>query len=583
MAKSVFLSQSVIASDILSSTPEHNEGQLFWDAESHTYAVHGDIQGTSLQIGQEQWLRVIANENISNGVPVYLLSGSNSSEAAHIAIAEADGTGTKYNVIGISTHYISSGSEGFVTTFGKIHDLDLSEFNSGDKLYLQTSSGHFTNILPSNPYEKVPIGYVLNNISGSSILLVDIAPQQAISYPFVGVTELPLITSLGAGSFSVGNGKANLCTTSTGGGIVKNYIINSASFTLNTSSLLDAQHIVVNYNSGSPEYQLITDRSSIDEIQTTIVYTLTPGAGGSISQIDYDDSGNLLANKLLKRIDLTNGVERSSGFLLTETGSKGISISNGVAWIGPNEVSLDEVNSSGSRFILLAHSASQWSGSFINGAINNYVDNGTNLVPLSNNKFVVNYIYRGIGSLNSSIVKLSPEYATLSEAQASQPPPTPAEFSEISFLVGRMIYQDPVNTAVQVDSAFVQNFTPSGITDHNDLTGLQGGTTDEYYHLPLSTYNEVSHLTTINTTSTNYILTSTQHTLIVTGSSAVTITLPSSSLVHGKSYILKNRNAQGMYVRTPSNERIDGNLTLTSSFINSSIYLQCSGSEWFIL
>lgn len=72
-------------------------------------------------------------------------------------------------------------------------------------------------------------------------------------------------------------------------------------------------------------------------------------------------------------------------------------------------------------------------------------------------------------------------------------------------------------------------------------------------------------------------------TVIVTGSVPSTITLPSSSVSFGVSLFIKNRLTVNMYVRTPDGATIDGDTTLTSSFKNTSIQLQCSGSEWFVL
>jgi hypothetical protein len=582
------MSSSIVA-DINMPMPSWRAGQLLWDSASHTFGIHGEIPGTTLQIGQEMWLRVHAHENIPNGAPVYITPGELNMMVPHVELAIADGGGIKYNAIGISTHYIPSGSDGIITTFGKIHELDLSAFNVSDKLYLSnTQSGSYTNVLPHDPYEKVPVGYVINNTSGSSILLVDISAHEAPSYPFVGITTLPSLTNNGGGNFTVSEGNVNLCTNADGTGTIRNYRIPSASFTLNTSSLLDIQHIIAVYNSGSPVYQLVTNRANVDSIQSTFVYSLNPGAGGSISQIDYDLPGHLLANKLLTRIGYTRGIERAAGVTLSESASMGIAITEGTAWIGAKSISLPAVNSSGSRFILLAHSASVWSGSLITGSYNTIVDNGTNIVALSNNKYVVNYVYRGIGSLSSSVVILSPEYANLANAQASQPPTTPPEFLETAFMVGRMIYQQGVNTATQVDSAFAQLFVPSGITSHNDLYTLQGGSTGEYYHFSSASY--ANTLLAVNngkrniyTATANYNALVTDFTIIVSGSSAVTITLPAVSASHGKVITIKNRNTTPLYITTADNVLIDGDGPITSSFINTSIQLQCSGSEWFVL
>jgi len=577
--------------DTASAVGVSQEGYVFWDNDNHTLAIKPDFVASTLQVGQEQWLRVLAGENIGNGQAVYL-SGSITHDG-HLEtvafLALADATATKSGVVGIATNAISSGSHGIITTNGVVNDIDTSGLAEGGPAWLSsTSSGSLASFPPIDPFAKVLCGYCIKSDATNGKLYVSVVGLPHSNYPFVGVTSLPTITAVGSSSFTIGVGKANLCTTADGTGAVKNYTIPSASFTLNTSSLLDVQHIVVTYNSGTPIYQLVTDRSSVDSVQTTMVYSLTPAAGGQISQVDYDTPGHLLANKLLTRLGYTRGIERATGFALAESASKGITISAGTAWMGAKNLSLPAVNSSGSRFVLLAHSASAWSSSLVTGSYNTIVDNGTNIVALSNNKYVVNYVYRGIGSLTSSIVMLSPEYASLTTAQSSQPPTPPSEFLEIAFLVGRMIYQQGTNTAIQVDSAFAQNFTPSGISNHNDLTGLQGGLAGEYYHLTSASYAATLAVVSngarsIHTTATNYNALISDYTIVASGSSAITVTLPAVSASHGKIFIIKNRNTNPVFIAAADSALIDGDGPITSSFKNSSIQLQCSGSEWFIL
>lgn len=457
LASAVQLSQSYISSVTGSTQPAFQPATIWWDDNAKTYAIYSDHSGVSLQIGQENWLRAYAGEYIPNGSAVYVYSATGALPI--VKLAQADAGGVKYKVIGVATETISSGSIGVVTSQGQVHDLNTLAYPAGSGLFLSsTQSGSWQIAPPSDPYEKVVLGYVLESNASSGVVQVDIVgiPQQ--NYSFVGLTLIPPITSSGGGNFTVGEARCNLCITSDGSGYVKNYLVPSASFTVNTSSVLDAQRVVVTYNSGSPIYQLVTNKTTVDNIQTVLAYTLTPGAGGSISQVNYDKPGLLLANKILKRVSTVNGIERASGVNLSESGSKGIVISSGVAWNEVNELLLPAVNSSGSRFVLIAHSASVWSASLITSFDNTRYDDGTNLQTLDNNKWVVNYVYRGVGSLNTSIVLLSTQYATLIDAQNSTAPAVPTEFPDITFLVGRAIYQQGASTATEIDSAYTNNF-----------------------------------------------------------------------------------------------------------------------------
>ena len=464
------------------SIPPWKEGRLFWDNTNHTLGMYSDQLHNILQVGQETWIRVIAGEYIPDGSPVYISSSYLTFPI--VKLAKATGTGTvEHQVVGLATGFIISGSQGYITVQGRVNDVNTSMFPAGTSLFLShEQSGSFIDYPPPNPYERVLCGYSMFQDSINGKVLVNIVSIPEDKQSFVGLTTVPIITSLGSSSFVISTASVNLNVRSDGTGIIKNYTLPSASFTLNTSSFLDAQHIIAVYNNGNPIYQLVTDRNSVDSIQSTYVATLTPGAGGAISQVMYDTPGVLLANKLLNRIGWTHGIERGYGCLLGESGSRYVTVTSGSVWMGVNNIILSSINSSTNRLILVSHNGGIWSGSLITQYVNDVCDNGTNLVPLTGNKYVVNWVYRGVGSQNSTIIILGPEQAKLSDAQSSQPPSLPSELNQISFLIGRAIYQHNVSTATQIDSAFSQLFVPS-VSDHNDLIGLQGGSTGEYYHL----------------------------------------------------------------------------------------------------
>jgi hypothetical protein len=480
--ESASIADMLYADDLHQSVPVYREGQLFWDSGSHTFALYNDAPDMTLQIGQETIIRVVAGEYIPNGSPVYI----SSSQATYpcVKLALADGTRTyKYQVIGIATHNINSGSQGFVTVQGRVNDVNTAAFPAGTGLWLSNiNSGSFIGYPPAQPYEKVLCGYCLYQDALNGKILVDVIALPESVNVNVGIVDAPSISNVGGGTFIIGTGSVNLNTLASGKGVTKNYQLASQSFTL-TSSFLDAHYICATYNSGSPIYDIHTDRSEIDDIQDTLVYTVLMGAGSVLSYTSWDSPGLLLANKLHVRTINVNGIEREDGLVLAESGSRYATLTLGYVYQGVQRFTLPAVNSSTDRFVKIAHSASVWSGSLMTQFVNDQYDDGANLQTLSNNYYVNNWVYRAIGSNNSTVIQLSTEYAKLADAVAAQPPSPPAELKDVAILTGRAIYKKSVATAEQVDSAFTQNFTPAGITDHNVLNNLQGGTTGEYYHL----------------------------------------------------------------------------------------------------
>lgn len=495
----IYLSQSVITSVTGSTNPPFRPATLFWDDSAKTYAIYGDDPSSSLQIGQEQWLRVYAGEFVPNGCPVYISGSSGDLPVVKLALADGLPFSVKSEVVGVATNDIQSGSVGIITTHGQVHDLNTDQFMVGSAVYLSNiNSGSIIQNYPPHPHEIVQIGYVVKKATVGGIIHVSTTNIEQNTYPFVGIHTLPSITTGSDGSVFVGTGSVNLSETIAGYGPVKNYQVPSASFIINTSSL-QSQYIVATYNSGSPVFQLSTDYEIVDEIQTTLVYILSYRSyPGAISIIDYDESGNLLPNKLLNRTIEINGNERASGLVIGTSGSRYCTISSGHVWCGARHKILPDVNSGVNEMTLLRHSSSIVSSSVITQLTNTQCDNGTDLVNLGagSNHWVSNYIYRGVENLNNIIVMYSDDFSGpdgFIDAQLGQPPEPPTVLTETTILVGRVIYQKGVDVPALVESAFTKVFTPSGITDHNLLRSLQGGSINEYYHLSSASYAQVSN------------------------------------------------------------------------------------------
>lgn len=160
-----------VAFDKTAGAPSHSEGRIFWDSDDKTVAVMPDISGVVLQVGQESWVRARndTGSTIGNGKVVYVSGAASSrpqiTKAAATSIAQAE------SVLGITTHSIDDGDEGFVTTFGLVRDLDTSGFSPGDTLYLDTVAGEFTDTAPVPPNQAVKVGIVLVVDASDGVIL----------------------------------------------------------------------------------------------------------------------------------------------------------------------------------------------------------------------------------------------------------------------------------------------------------------------------------------------------------------------------------------------------------------------------
>lgn len=144
------------------STPEWQEGLLFYDKNSHSLSYYNDRDGITVNIGQEQLLAVYntSGTDIPDGAVVYV----NGSYLKHptVALASCSVKEQAYGVIGVATISIPNGSHGYVCIAGNVNGINTSSYTAGQTLYLGTSPGSFTATLPMQPNYDVIVAQVTN-------------------------------------------------------------------------------------------------------------------------------------------------------------------------------------------------------------------------------------------------------------------------------------------------------------------------------------------------------------------------------------------------------------------------------------
>ena len=183
------------------SQPSHSEGVVFYDSENHTLSLYNDEADVTLQLGQEEFLRVRNNtgSTIYNGSGVRII-GAHGSAAPTIEPAIAS-TEEKSQIVGLATHDIENETFGYVTTYGIVRDINTVGFSAGDELFLDAStSGNLTNVSPTIPNYKVTIGHVIRSHANGSILVQIGHPKlgggDLKSEAAVTLSGVPFVTSI---------------------------------------------------------------------------------------------------------------------------------------------------------------------------------------------------------------------------------------------------------------------------------------------------------------------------------------------------------------------------------------------------
>jgi hypothetical protein len=110
----------------------------------------------------------------------------------------------------------------------------------------------------------------------------------------------------------------------------------------------------------------------------------------------------------------------------------------------------------------------------------------------------VNWIYRSLVEDEIDIVLGTGDY-TLAQAEASSLPAIPEYLAAFYVLCGRIIVQRNASTASAIESVVSTTFNQGAVSSHNDLSGLQGGTSGEYYHLTSAQHTAFGIATSITT------------------------------------------------------------------------------------
>jgi hypothetical protein len=166
---------------------EHDEiripGTLCWSTDDKTLNLEHP-SGVTQQIGQELYVKVRNRTGftIPNGTAVRF-DGAEENGTARLLVAPFLGDGTYPSLygLGITTQTIENNTDGFVTVWGKIRDIDTSAWNVGDILYVSPNTdGKLTNIKPTAPNNVIPIAAVLrvNSINGEIFVRPTIQQQQ---------------------------------------------------------------------------------------------------------------------------------------------------------------------------------------------------------------------------------------------------------------------------------------------------------------------------------------------------------------------------------------------------------------------
>jgi len=315
--------------------------------------------------------------------------------------------------------------------------------------------------------------------------------QDYINFQSIGYIDNPTITDNGNGTLAVSSGTAIIKKTDDNLGEVV-YITWDPLASVSCSNNM-VNYIVVQYNGGNSGITAETDINNIN-FNNEFVVAYCYRRDNSICIIKAGN--NLNKYKINNSIRLfQRGIERMSGGEVGETGTLNLTTTNGVFYLGQAKATTLAKNTAtgdtfsyyyrdgGSDFTLQTGSTT---------ITNIYYDNDSGTpVELTVNKYGVNWVYICLeGNIN---VLMGQGNYTLAQAQDAQIPSVIPDFlSKYAILASKIIVQKNASVFTSIQSNYTTNFPQATVNSHNDLSNIQGGTGNEYYHLTNSAYGNLS-------------------------------------------------------------------------------------------
>lgn len=257
-------------------------------------------------------------------------------------------------------------------------------------------------------------------------------------------------------------------------------------------------YVYASYNGGAPFFGVTTDVSIITESSVVPINTIT-AANGFLHFAHWDNVANGLPNKLHRRFVKTQRYAIQEGLQLSA--SEGFAtITGGVVWRGIREFDLGQTYSDGTNssfWYFVYKSAGSWVFDQPAPAFNYTQYQGpSDLVTMgSASRYTINWVFRGVEDHNHGYYVVGNLYTNYASAVADMNvPEIPANLRTHAVLVGRIIcqYNNPVPVLVE---SIAQTATFSSvISNHNQLSNIQGGAVDEYYHETAAEHAFLQHI-----------------------------------------------------------------------------------------
>lgn len=243
----------------------------------------------------------------------------------------------------------------------------------------------------------------------------------------------------------------------------------------------------VQYNAGSPN--VIVKTANTWNYDTEFPLGEVANLGGTLFPLfNPFKVGDPITN-IIQRFDAQAPLIRDAGGgleLSTDGTTRNLAMTAGRVWARLNDYSIIARNSPTVPLVRVTPTGGTPPLAFTPGITawpNTEYLSGTTLTTMTNNRWAVLWVFVNIGTGSWGFAHGTAQYLNSSAAAQEQIPAYLTQnFLRQNILVGRLIFEKNATTAI-IESAFTRVFSTQAVSDHNQLSGLQGGTLGQYFHL----------------------------------------------------------------------------------------------------
>jgi hypothetical protein len=250
-------------------------------------------------------------------------------------------------------------------------------------------------------------------------------------------------------------------------------------------------YVVLEYNDGSPTISLETDYPN-----NTTNLCIGKCMKDDCNVIHICNCGMRLINgvsKLHRRGLLIEYNRLAQGCSISDAGSRNFNMTSGYIYEGINLYTPEAFSSLTDKFSYIYNNGS-WvcvenQTTIDNTQYNNY---GVGLATLGPNKFGCHWVYIHPDDGHVYVVYGTGNYSKADALNAGPPANLPPVISEFACLIGCIIIKKNNTSFSYIQMVTDKVFTGTGATNHNNLSNLQGGEVDEYYHMTSAQHTEAT-------------------------------------------------------------------------------------------